>query len=355
MEKQSSLEQACPQENIYNLLAGMPLFMELPDNPLRKLSKLMKSNWYKKDTVIFREGENGDQVFVIAKGSVKIFKNKDCIEETILSTVGYGDIFGEMSILDSFPRSADVTAMEDTLLFSLNRDDFLSFLKKNPEATLKLLTLMSMKLRNTNELVVKHREIQEQLRYIGHHDSLTGLYNRAFLQSELTRLEAGPFYQTGLIICDVDGLKLVNDTMGHEAGDELLVAAARVIKRSFRDEDVVARVGGDEFAVLLLNTTRTVVEAGQRRIQEMVSGYNASNPIVPLSISVGFAVRDNSVMSIDQLYGEADSNMYRYKITNSKNAHSAIVQNLIKQAIASDNSEQHERLYKLMELLKTFT
>ncbi|MHB1421315.1 MAG: diguanylate cyclase domain-containing protein [Bacillota bacterium] len=291
----------------------------------------------------------------IPPGSVKIFKHKDCVEETILSTVGYGEIFGEMAILDSFPRSADVTAIEDTLLFSLNRDNFLAFLKNNPEATLKIIAMMSFKLRNTNELVVKHREMQEQLRYIGQHDSLTGLYNRAFLQGELHRLEAGPFYQAGLFICDVDGLKLVNDTLGHEAGDELLIAAAKVIKKSFRDDDVVARVGGDEFAVLLTSTTRTVIEDGKRRIQEMVSDYNTSNPTITLSLSVGSAVRENSMMSIDQLYGKADSQMYQHKLSNSKFAHNTMIQNLLKKAIDSDKSDRHERLNKLLGLLKTFS
>ncbi|MHB1126728.1 MAG: diguanylate cyclase domain-containing protein [Bacillota bacterium] len=340
-------------QNSSNLLAGMPLFMELPELARRELASMMTSNWYQKGTLIIREGDAGDQVFVIAKGSVKIYKTKDNMEEeTILTSAGYGEIFGEMSILDNFPRSADVMAIEDTLLFSLNRIDFLSFLKANPEATLKLLALLSMKLRNTNDLVIKHRQMQEKLRYMGQHDALTGLYNRAFLQGEMARLDAGPFYQTGLIICDVDGLKLVNDTLGHEAGDALLIAAARVIKKSFRDEDVVARVGGDEFAVLLLNTTKSVVEDCSRRIMEIVSRYNASDPIVPLSISIGFAIRENSLMSVEHLYGEADANMYRHKISNSQIAQNAIIQNLMK---TSNNSEQQKRLHKLMELLNTST
>ncbi len=102
---------------------------------------------------------------------------------------------------------------------------------------------------------------EEKLKFISLHDSLTGLYNRIFFEEEMNRIEKGRFDQVGIISCDVDGLKLVNDTLGHPQGDKLLVAAAGVIKESFRQADLVARIGGDEFSIVLPSTSAAAVES----------------------------------------------------------------------------------------------
>ena len=90
-------------------------------------------------------------------------------------------------------------------------------------------------------------------------------------------------------MCDVDGLKLVNDTLGHNRGDELLLAATDVIRGSFRQSDMVARIGGDEFAILLTNSDSTEVERAAQRIKDAIAKYNKGNPKLPLHISIGFA------------------------------------------------------------------
>ena len=131
---------------------------------------------------------------------------------------------------------------------------------------------------------------EEKLKYLSLHDPLTGLYNRIYFEEEMSRIEKSRYDTVGIISCDVDGLKLVNDTLGHNQGDNLLVAAAGVIQGSFREGDLIARIGGDEFSVVLPNTTEPAVENACQRIQEAVASYNATNPELPLSISVGFAV-----------------------------------------------------------------
>ncbi len=183
--------------------------------------------------------------------------------------------------------------------------------------------------------ITERKTIEEQLKYLSLHDSLTGLYNRAYFEEEMRRLEKGRAGQVGIIVCDVDGLKSVNDTMGHSAGDELLVVSGRVIRESSRGSDMVSRIGGDEFAVLLPNCDRETVESACRRIQQAIARYNENNEGLPLSISVGFAIGEVS-SDLTELYKEADNNMYREKLHRSQSARSAVVHTLMKALEARD-------------------
>ncbi len=180
------------------------------------------------------------------------------------------------------------------------------------------------------------KRFEEQLRYLSLHDSLTGLYNRTYFEEETRRLESGRFSPTGLLICDVDGLKLVNDSLGHDAGDNMLVAVARVLERCFRIEDVVARVGGDEFAIIMPRSEERVVEDACERIRAAVQEYNEAHPDVLLSVSVGFAVRSHASMTMHEIYQAADNKMYREKLHQRQSARSAIVKTLMKALQARD-------------------
>lgn len=203
--------------------------------------------------------------------------------------------------------------------------------------------------------ITERKRAEEQLKHFSLHDALTGLYNRAFFEQEMLRLNNKRYAPVGIILCDVDGLKLINDTLGHTTGDALLVVAARVIRESFRQGDMVARMGGDEFAVLLPNSDREAVESVINRIREAVAVYNRENPSLILSISIGCAVGDESFEMID-LYKEADMNMYRDKLQRSHNVRSAILLNIIK--VLEDNDytigRQADRLQELVMGLGRF-
>ena len=136
--------------------------------------------------------------------------------------------------------------------------------------------------------ITKRKETEDKLRYIGLHDSLTGLNNRTYFDEEIERLEANGIFPVSVLMADVDGLKQVNDQLGHHVGDDLLRKAAQVLKKSLRGDDVVARIGGDEFAALMPNSDQNALHHVLSRISSHVSLENdqGNNPFI-LSLSVG--------------------------------------------------------------------
>lgn len=202
--------------------------------------------------------------------------------------------------------------------------------------------------------VTQRKETEIQLKYLSLYDTLTGLFNRGYFEKEIRNLQHGEDNIIGVIMADVDGLKLVNDTFGHDAGDSLLMAASQVIKDSFRQGDIIARIGGDEFAVLLPGNDFPAAERAGERIREAVSRYNIihRSPF-PLSVSVGVTSGDITKIGIDELIKEADNNMYREKLHHNQSTRSEIVQTLMKALKARDmDTEWHgERLQDFVEKL----
>lgn len=198
--------------------------------------------------------------------------------------------------------------------------------------------------------ITDRKRTEEQLAYLSLHDALTGLYNRTFFEEEMHRLESGRHHPVGIIVCDVDGLKLVNDTMGHGSGDNLLQAAAQVIRSCFREGDVLARIGGDEFSVLMPESSRDAVEKAVDRIKKAVEQYNTDHPDLPLSISIGCAVTNGESCNIGESFKEADNNMYRDKLYRGQSAHSFFVNTLLK-AMGTREIVSEECFVRLQRLL----
>ncbi|RNC67597.1 MAG: diguanylate cyclase [Desulfuromonadales bacterium] len=139
------------------------------------------------------------------------------------------------------------------------------------------------------EDITDQKRFEEELHYIANHDALTGLYNRGFFEEELRRLASGRAFPVSIILADIDGLKQVNDTLGHDAGDRLIQRAAQILLDSFRTEDIVARIGGDEFAVLLPDADEEVVSNACTRGLRCQEHLNESNDGLPVNLSFGTA------------------------------------------------------------------
>lgn len=204
-------------------------------------------------------------------------------------------------------------------------------------------------IRGTIVDISERKHTEEQMKYLSLHDNLTDLYNRAYFEQELQRLRQENCYPLAIIVCDIDGLKLINDTLGHEKGDVLLKSSTQVLFNALRKQDVIARIGGDEFAILLPFCTRKDAQKLCSRIRNFITDYNKKNPELLLSLSVGFSSSE-TCSNIDEMFKEADNNMYREKLYRKQSARSSIVSTLAKMLDARDYiTEGHaERLENLI-------
>ena len=177
-----------------------------------------------------------------------------------------------------------------------------------------------------NELMIriKHVRLQERLRKMSITDELTGLPNRRgffVLAEQQLRSAQRSRWSLVLLFADLDDFKTINDTLGHQAGDEALCSMADLFRRSYRDSDIIARMGGDEFAILLVNPTDSGVKAAQDRLQQNLDQFNArENGAYQLKVSIGMAeFEPTGQSSIDALMRLADERMYAEKERSKKN------------------------------------
>ena len=167
-----------------------------------------------------------------------------------------------------------------------------------------------------NDITQKQIKSQ-QLEYLSFHDSLTGLYNRRFFEEELHRLFNKRSIPLGLILIDLNGLKIINDMLGHKMGDKFLVKIAEILSTSIRASDISARIGGDEFAIILPNTTEEGVKKLISRIEERIEATNRTNEMF-LSISVGYAIHFGQFKNAEELFKAADDVLYKNKYSKKR-------------------------------------
>lgn len=164
--------------------------------------------------------------------------------------------------------------------------------------------------------VTERRRLERRLRHLADHDDLTGLINRRRFQEELQRhlAEGRRYGLTGaLLVLDLDGFKLVNDTHGHSAGDRVLCAVADALQSRLRGSDIVARLGGDEFAVLLPRETPAEAELVCRSLEHAIPAEVSTPGGRRMEVSVGFASFVEGVVSVDDVLAAADASMYAVK------------------------------------------
>ncbi len=194
---------------------------------------------------------------------------------------------------------------------------------------------------------LEKKQKQEQILYLSYHDQLTGLYNRRFFEEELVRMDIERNIPFSIAMVDVNGLKLTNDAFGHKMGDDLLIRVARILEKECRDEDILARVGGDEFIMLLPCTSSEETEKIIKRIYKIVAHENFNNIII--SISIGYDTKLSQDKTVDNVLIKAEEHMYRKKITESQSMRNKTIQVIFKTLNEKNEREKihSERVSKI--------
>jgi len=201
------------------------------------------------------------------------------------------------------------------------------------------------------EEISERKKAEARIRYLSYNDSLTGLYNRAFFDEELLRLDSPRQLPLSIIIGDVNGLKLVNDTFGHSAGDRLLQNIAHILKHCCRSEDIVARWGGDEFAVLLPQTSSKTAYCICEQIR--TACREGSHDPIQASIALGVASKENLEEDINKIITEAENIMYRNKLLESKSIRNAVISSL-ETSLHEKTMETREHAQRMQNLCADF-
>lgn len=197
--------------------------------------------------------------------------------------------------------------------------------------------------------ITEKKKKEEEIRYLSFHDVLTGLYNRAFFEEELRRLDTGRHLPLSLIFLDADGLKEVNDALGHEEGDRLLKEITRVLQKSTREGDVITRWGGDEFVILLPQTTEDDARQIGKRIEKNCE-ETQGECLLPLSVSWGVATKENNDQDIREIFRRAEEESYQQKFLTRKDFFHSLVSILVRRFYREEKIR--ERQIRVGELIQ---
>lgn len=190
--------------------------------------------------------------------------------------------------------------------------------------------------------ITESRRAQKHIEYLSYHDSVTGVYNRMFFENELNRIDTKSNLPISIIYGDVNGLKLLNDILGHEKGDELLKKTSDVLKRICRNDDTVARIGGDEFVVLLASTEAKDSEKIIKRIRKEMGNEKIAG--IKGSISVASATKIHSEQDIRGVLKNAETEMYKVKTLESRQVNSGMLTDIMESLY---EKSQREKLHSI--------
>ncbi len=186
--------------------------------------------------------------------------------------------------------------------------------------------------------ITDRKATEDKVLYLSYYDQLTGLYNRRFYEEELERLDTKRNLPLTIVMADVNGLKLTNDAFGHGAGDKLLKVVADTMKEELRREDVLARIGGDEFILLLPKTDSTSAELLVERIREKIAKTMVEK--ITVSVSFGFDTKTQENEDMEKIFTQAEDYMYRRKLLESSSMKSEMITLITRGLYERDKNEQ---------------
>ncbi len=184
----------------------------------------------------------------------------------------------------------------------------------------------------------ERKKIERQIKYLSEHDSLTGLYNRMYFENVLTMVDCKENIPISFVFADVNGLKLTNDIFGHAAGDNLIIKSANILKRACSEKDSVARIGGDEFVLVL---PRTDKEDAEKLIEKIRSEFSTEKIMsIQCSMSMGASTKTQMSQKIKRVMENAENAMYKEKTLLRKSVNKQLINTIIDTLHENNPSEK---------------
>lgn len=277
--------------------------LEESEKSLKKAEVITNSGHFEKD-LITGNGKWSDGMYLLLGYEPGSFEIKEESEKSLMtgeSFEEYERLFFEAARGDGeFTVEVDVKGNEGKELSLLVR----GMIEKEKRRPVRVL--------GTCQDITGRKKHLEEIKHISYHDHLTGLYNRRFLEEEFKRLDVPRNHPLSVIMADINGLKLANDAFGHMEGDNNLKNAAGMLTDVCREDDIIARVGGDEFMVLLAGTGPEDTLKIMNRINK--SRYRTEETKLPVSIALGYATKTDEKQDMDDLFKVAEDAMYRNKL-----------------------------------------
>lgn len=213
------------------------------------------------------------------------------------------------------------------------------------EGDIKLLEFVSSQVATA----IERKRTEERIKHLSFHDSLTGLYNRAYFEEELKRMNNPRYHPLSIISLDINGLKVINDTFGHDQGDKLLQHLTSLLTSISRKGDIIARVGGDEFAILLPSTSSQVALDFCQRIRKVCLKDDIEPAYLKVNLALGHVTQEGEYKDINTLLKEVDQNMYRDKLFSAKSKEKHLLDSF-SMILAERDSHTEDHAKRLQEL-----
>lgn len=279
-----------------DILGAVEIFSELDTPELQTIAGLSRFQRYSKGQTIFEKGSTSKSFFIVESGEVGIMSSAHATVDAAIAYFIPNEIFGEFDLFEGDQRTAQAIASEDSrlLVFPKEGEDFQQIAKRHPHIFAKvysnLIILNARRIRHTNGLVSDRTRWVEELRKQMLFDKLTGLYNRSFIEDELPKRIADMGEQVSILVIKPDNFKAINDTFGHDAGDEVLKALADHTRRQLNDDDIPVRFRGNEFVLILPDTSQGEATKRAERILEVLSDLDVGKMIQRKSLQLTFSI-----------------------------------------------------------------
>lgn len=203
--------------------------------------------------------------------------------------------------------------------------------------------------------ISENKKKEHQIAYLQKHDFLTGLYNRNYMEHEKKRLDKPEFWPLSVIICDIDGLRMINDAYGSEEGNQLIIKTANLIKGCLKNEYALGHAGGGEFLLIYPNTSSVAAQKLKADIKKTIENYNRinKNSLYAISVTIGYSTKETKEQQIQDVEKSASEYLNRRKLLNQNSSHSAIVSSIMATLYAkSQETEKHgQRLGRFCKMI----